>query len=153
MSNLPEATENYAEATISNLDSAKKALVSGLEGEAFVRSFWCCENLLKAVLTKATKFDSERGGDKHHHSWKLYEKIKSHHLVDSEKIPLIENVLIDLLTINISSGQMHVDTAHNGRSRVGDLRYIDLNKYVSLNDAQEKVILADKLVSLLSGFF
>ena len=101
---------------------------------------------------KAKKFDSTRGGDKHHDCWKLYEKIKSLNIVDN-KIPLIEKTLENLLAINISSGSQHVNTSHTDRSRVPDLRYIDLTKFVSLNDAQEKVDLVDKLVSLLTGYF
>ena len=153
MTKLSEATENYAEASISNLNSAKKALNAGMDTDAFVRSFWCCENVLKDVLVKAKNFDSCRGGDKHHDSRKLCQKIKSLNIIDTMKIPIIEETLENLLTINISSGTQHVNSSHTDRSRVGDLRYIDLNKFVSLNDAQEKVDLADQLVSVLTGYF
>lgn len=102
---------------------------------------------------KTNKFDSNRGGDKHHDCWKLFQKIKSLKLIDHQKIPKIEKTLEDLLTINIFSGSEHVNGSHTSRSRVPDLRYIDLTKFVSLNDAREKVDLADQLVTLLTGYF
>lgn len=153
MSDLPEASENFAEGTLSNLDTAKKALDEGLYDVAFVRSFWCCENLLKAILVKEEKFDTGKGGDKHHNCWRLYQKIKGLNIIDENKISTIEHVLVDLVTINISSGSSHINSSHDGRSKVGDLRYDDLNKYVDLNDVREKVELANQLVSLLTGYF
>ena len=125
-----------------------------MDADAFDRSFGCCENVLKAVLVKAKKFDlRSRVGDKHHHCWKLFQKIKGLNIVDNNKIPKIEQTLENLLTINISSGSEHVNASHTSRSRVPDLRYIDLTQFVSLNDAQEKVDLADRLVRLLTGYF
>ena len=152
MSSLPEYDENYAEGALSNLDTAKKALQSGIDNVAFHRALWCGENVLKAVLVKAGKFDPTHRGDKHHHGWTHFQKIKRLGILPNSLLPTVESTVYDLFTVDISSGIRHANSAAPNRSIIGDLRYLDESKFVSKSDAVNEVTLAEKLVTMLQSY-
>lgn len=152
MFNLHEYDENYAEGALSNLRTSKKALQSEIYNVAFHRALWCGENVLKAVLVKAGKFDPTPRGDKHHHGWSHFQKIKRLGILPNSLLPAVENTVYDLFTIDINSGKSHANSTAPSRSIIGDLRYIAEDRFVKKSDGIVKVTLAEKLVTMLQSY-
>lgn len=155
MSKLPEAKENFNEATYSNLETSKKALNAGIDNVAFRRAIECGENVLKAVLQKAGKFKPappRQKGDWIHEGWTLFQKVKREKILPLKLNLTVENLVYDLFDLDVSSKSEHVDCAPTGSNKLGRMRYLDDRKFIGRDDAQEKISVAEELVDILQPF-
>ena len=155
MSILPEAKENFREATYSNLETSKKALNAGIDNIAFRRAIECGENVLKAVLQKDGKFipaPPRQNGDWIHEGWVLFQKVKREKILPPQLNLAVENLVLDLFDLDVSSQSEHVDCASTGSNKLGIMRYLDDRKFIEREDAQEKIRIAEELVNILQPF-
>ena len=154
MSHLPEVTENFKEGAMAHLRDAKEAYTNNQYHEAYREALWCCENALKAVLVKASMFDPNpphRGGDRHHDTWNLFQKIKNKKILPKDVISKIDPSVYNLNTIDLSTDNKHADSV-SGPTFIGDLRYFDLKPFVNPFDAKDKVDRVENLMLILQNY-
>jgi HEPN domain-containing protein len=145
----PAAKDQYDEAAKYHLDEANKNLTNQSYGAAYREAQEFAECAIKAVLNKKRPLTK---GETSHYCWDLWEKIKKEDIISKTEVDTLDPLVSNILETDISSDTDHIDCAPTGSLQTGRLRYVNPSSYVSKNDAEEKVALANDIWKTFSKY-
>lgn len=138
-----------------HLTFAKRSLNSGMPEVAYERAIYSGECALKSVLVKNGLFTAD---DYTHNQEIILRKIARNNLLNESILSKLRGIITDidgiygLSRVDLSVGMSHQDCIHVAQTRYPTDDYTSYDMLKSGN-AEEKIILAEKLLEILDGNF
>lgn len=152
MSHLPEAQDDFIRATQYNFRTANKEFQDGNDSVAYRYAMEFVENALKVILVNNCLYIDRpkwQGGDRHHSSEDLWNKIKQNNLINPSDEKRLNIILPGLFKVDISSQSEHIDCASE---QTPGFRYKDMDDFVNHNNAKDKIDLMNQAMNILQKY-